>query len=118
MTGSTGFAVLRPKRREFEQFLYLAATSPTNLHRLTQLADGGAYPAVHPSVVLATKTVKVSEQLLEHFSDITRPLLDRAAACEGESATLVEIRDALLPKLISGELRIKDAERVLAKANV
>ena len=35
-----------------------------------------------------------------------------------ESRTLMDLRDTLLPKLISGELRVKDAERVLAKANI
>jgi type I restriction enzyme S subunit len=30
-----------------------------------------------------------------------------------ESRTLAALRDALLPKLISGEIRVKDAERFL-----
>ena len=34
----------------------------------------------------------------------------------GESHSLAAIRDALLPKLISGELRVKDAEQFLAEA--
>ena len=34
-------------------------------------------------------------------------------ALSGESVTLAALRDALLPKLISGELRVKDAERFL-----
>lgn len=33
----------------------------------------------------------------------------------GIASTLGELRDTLLPKLISGQLRIKDAERVLAQ---
>jgi type I restriction enzyme S subunit len=35
---------------------------------------------------------------------------------EHESHTLGALRDALLPKLISGELRVKDAERFVAEA--
>jgi type I restriction enzyme S subunit len=35
---------------------------------------------------------------------------------ERESRTLAALRDALLPKLISGKLRVKDAERILERA--
>jgi len=41
------------------------------------------------------------------------PLLEAAIARALESRTLTELRDALLPKLMSGELRVSDAERVV-----
>ena len=40
----------------------------------------------------------------------------RSIACRRESRTLAALRDALLPKLISGELRVKDAERFIGRA--
>ena len=43
------------------------------------------------------------------------PLLARQTACEVGSKTLAAIRDALLPKLISGDLRIPDAERIVSE---
>ena len=39
------------------------------------------------------------------------PLIDKLIANRIQSRTLTALRDALLPKLISGELRVKDAER-------
>jgi len=50
-------------------------------------------------------------QLVEGFDSIARCFLDRIQAMEEESGTLAALRDALLPKLISGELRVKAAER-------
>lgn len=44
------------------------------------------------------------------------PLWSRALCAEQESLTLTELRDTLLPKLISGELRIKDAEKTVEDA--
>jgi type I restriction enzyme S subunit len=38
------------------------------------------------------------------------------APSERESRALAALRDTLLPKLISGELRVQDAERILARA--
>lgn len=55
-------------------------------------------------------------------SDVARldeelgPLWDRALAAEQESLTLAELRDTLLPKLMSGELRVRDAEKVVEEA--
>ena len=46
------------------------------------------------------------------------PLFARATAATAESRTFASLRDTLLPKLISGELRVKDAERLAAQAGV
>lgn len=116
LTGSTGFAVLRPSRPEYAEFVYLAATAPENIDALAHLADGGAYPAVRPDVVAATPTVLPPDKVLSAFSKVVQPLLARAAANEDESRTLAALRDTLLPKLISGELRVKDPEKLVSKA--
>jgi len=114
LTGSTGFAVLRPTKSK--AYTYLAATARQNIERLQHLADGGAYPAVRPDVVSATVVVLPSDKILACFSELANPLLDRYLHAEGQTRTLGAIRDALLPKLISGELRVSDAERILEKS--
>ncbi|MFO0387664.1 MAG: restriction endonuclease subunit S, partial [bacterium] len=68
LTGSTGFAVLRPLRREYSEFVYLAATAPENIERLSNLADGGAYPAVRPEIVSATQVPYTCKELINEFS--------------------------------------------------
>jgi type I restriction enzyme S subunit len=52
-----------------------------------------------------------SSTINEAFKDRIAPLFERLRAGHEESQTLVAIRDALLPRLISGELRIGEAER-------
>ncbi len=116
LTGSTGFAVLRPRRTEYAQFIYLAATIAENIEALAHLADGGAYPAVRPEVVIATQVVRPSDQVLERFSMLNGSFFARMAENELESRNLVALRDSLLPKLISGELRVKDAEKIVEPA--
>lgn len=46
------------------------------------------------------------------IGDLISMLLARAGAAIEESRTLAALRDTLLPKIISGELRVKDAERL------
>ena len=113
LTGSTGFAVLRPKAAEFTAFVYLATTSADSIDALAHLADGAAYPAVRPEVVAATPIVRPDSKVLARFSSAAGALLRSSAHSEKESRTLVALRDLLLPKLISGEIRLREAEKAV-----
>jgi hypothetical protein len=104
LTGSTGFAVLRPRTTAYMEFVYLAATARDNIDWLSHLADGGAYPAVRPDVIASAQIVRPNDLVIEQFSVFARPLLAKVAANERESRTLATIRDTLLPKLMSGEV--------------
>lgn len=116
LTGSTGFAVLRPLRREYSEFVYLAATGRENIERLSNLADGGAYPAVRPEIVSATQVPRTGEEVINEFSRQVSSMLAGIASNERSSRPLAQLRDTLLPKLISGELRVPDAERIVGAA--
>jgi type I restriction enzyme S subunit len=59
------------------------------------------------------KIVVPDPKVADQFSRLVYSLLKMIWAKERESRTLAALRDALLPKLISGELRVKDAERFL-----
>ena len=114
LTGSTGFAVLRPKEVFDALFVWCAATSKSNIGRLAQLADGGAYPAVSPQAVAATEIPLADVATRKRFSDLATPLADRMLAAYGEASQLAELRDTLLPKLISGEIRVQDETKAVA----
>ena len=113
MTASTGFAVLRPHATQYAEFVYLAATTADNIDVLAHLADGGAYPAIRPEVVAATLVTRPDDEVFDGFSRGAGGLLAKMAHNEHAAHTLAALRDTLLPKLISGELRVRDAERVM-----
>jgi type I restriction enzyme S subunit len=54
------------------------------------------------------------EDVLRAFDRIAEPLFNKDYSNSRISRSLTELRDTLLPKLISGELRIPDAERIVA----
>ncbi|OYV42202.1 MAG: hypothetical protein B7Z75_13825 [Acidocella sp. 20-57-95] len=116
LTGSTGFAALRPVKKKFREVVYLAATSKDNIDRLSHLADGGAYPAVRPELVVATALVTAPEVVFAAFSAATRALIDRAEANKLENRTLAATRDLLLPGLMSGEIRLREADKFAERA--
>ena len=118
ITGSTGFAVLRPKNKNDSAFVYLGSCSKENIDRLAHLADGGAYPAVRPELVAQTPIIIAARDLLDCFSGSVSPLFAAAEERKRSSKLLCQARDALLPKLISGEIRIPDAEKMLEEVGV
>lgn len=54
--------------------------------------------------------------IVRAFSDLAEPIFSRILMASAESQTLSRLRDALLPKLISGEIRVAEAERIVAKS--
>lgn len=115
-TVSTGFAVLRPKRPEYADAVYIAATTAENLERVTVLAagHGGAYPAINPKVVSETSLPEVPDVLMMQFSLVAATHRKKIEQLKEECSSLVGVRDMLLPRLISGELRIPDAAAAVA----
>ena len=110
LTGSTGFAVLRPRELRDRGVLWCQATSQDNTARLAHLADGGAYPAVRPEVIAAMTIALSDATTREAFSLTTSPLLDRIKANNFETKSLAELRDAFLPKLISGKICVREVQ--------
>ena len=53
------------------------------------------------------------KSLLSVFNNTYQTILKKQQLNGAENDVLADIRDALLPKLISGELRVSDAERIL-----
>lgn len=116
LTASTGFAVLRAIEEYDQALVYLAATCDDSIERLTHLADGGAYPAVRPEVVLETEVVVPPVEVRKAFGSVANSLLTKIGANQQQAQYLAELRDTLLPRLISGQLRLPEAQALVEEA--
>jgi len=96
------------------ELVYAAVRSPGFTEDLASLATGtsGSHQRAKADDVLALEVPVPDDP--DGFAARVRPMLARVAANERESRTLAAVRDALLPKLISGELRIRDAVGAVA----
>jgi type I restriction enzyme, S subunit len=74
---------------------------------------GSAVPTLNRNHVHHLPTLMPSMVVINGFESISTSLLQRQKFNDDQSQTLAALRDTLLPKLISGELRVKDAERFL-----
>lgn len=59
--------------------------------------------------------VKPTPQILADWNEVVAPVIDRAFTMIQQAQTLAQLRDTLLPKLISGQLRLPEAEALLAE---
>lgn len=100
LTGSTGFAVLRPVVSADFALCYLAATSRDSIETLAHLADGGAYPAVRPDVVHGLPLAVAPRNVRDAFQNVAGPMLRRSAQCRGDSDLSRAARDLLIADLL------------------
>ena len=63
-----------------------------------------------------TRFAVPSREVVEEIDRLVTPLFARIEAAEDESQTLADLRDTLLPKLISGEIRVREAQKLVESA--
>jgi len=77
---------------------------------------GSAQPFIAQHDARNVSVLIPTNNLATIFAEIVRPLHEKKDAAEQQNRTLAALRDTLLPKLISGELRVKDAERIIGRS--
>ncbi len=81
-------------------------------------ATGSTFPSVSKLDIESIPFVLPGQTIRILFSEICHGIYECLASHSKQTETLSQIRDALLPKLISGELRIPDAERMLQEVGL
>lgn len=59
------------------------------------------------------QVINPTREVLVAYGAVVEPLIDRVIANASECSTLATIRDTLLPKLMSGEIQVKEAEKIV-----
>lgn len=94
------------KAREGISNLFLLRWSESAHDDILARANGSTFLEISKSSFRPIPVVVPAAPIMRAFDDIARPLHDRLVLSEMQSRSLVAIRDALLPKLISGEVRV------------
>jgi type I restriction enzyme S subunit len=77
---------------------------------LRNMAHGSVFDTITTSTLQSFSVVAPSADVLTAFETCVAPMFDRILANARENEMLTTVRDLLLPRLLSGELRVKDAE--------
>ena len=76
------------------------------MDNLVHTAHGSVFDTITTSTFASSRVVLPPKQILEEFEKTVSPIFRRILANIQESRTLAALRDALLPKLLSGEVRV------------
>jgi type I restriction enzyme S subunit len=105
---STEFLVWTPKPGIGSAFIYFVATSPEFNATMRQLVTGtsNSHQRVKPDQLTSAHAAIASKESIAAFDEAIAPMLKKIEHNRQQAATLAALRDTLLPRLISGRLRV------------
>lgn len=87
----------------YQQFLLIS-------EHLIHIADGSVQKNLNTELVASQKIVLPNKEIVHRFDSLVEPMFSHIQGLLHENATLSQLRDTLLPKLMSGEVGVKEAE--------
>lgn len=95
-------------------YLFLFYALIATRDKLRQIAVGAAQQNISQEVVRRHRVIVPPPSTARKFQELIERFYVRRVSLSVENRGLSAIRDMLLPKLISGELRVPDAEKLVA----
>jgi type I restriction enzyme S subunit len=115
LVASLDTLIVRPRdSRMTRAFLYFLGGTDAFVTHTYAHTTGTTVLHLAKEAVPSFTFARPSRQLVQRFDAVAAPALGRIQALEEEAGSLAALRDALLPKLISGELLVKDADKFAA----
>jgi type I restriction enzyme S subunit len=96
--------------------LYLYLLLRHEINSIVHTAHGSVFDTITTATFQSSSVCVADLRLTSAFENRVTPFFQEVLCQLKQSATLASLRDTLLPKLISGELRISDAERIVGRA--
>ena len=108
-----GFIGMKPRPGISDLFLLRWAAAAHD--EIVSYANGSTFLEISKSAFRPILAIAPPTSIMDDFDRLSRPMYRKVVEHERESRTLATLRDALLPKLISGEVRMGNAERFVAE---
>lgn len=116
ITRTTTF-VLRPRKKHQLAYALLHVNAHESIKFANSRSKGSTMPyAVWDGGLAELPTFRPTDEILNHFETLVSPLISRNRDLLFETNKLLEIRDTLLPALLSGRIRVKKAESLVGEA--
>lgn len=96
--------------------LYVLFWTYQNMNVIKQNASGTTFQEISKKNFKPLSVNVPSDEVITEFDKTVRPLYEKVVANVEQNQTLAELRDTLLPKLMSGQIRLRDAEKLVEDA--
>lgn len=112
--GSTEYIIFRPKPPlPVEYGYYLARSEELRAYAIQNMTGSSGRQRVPSECFQQYLIVIPQDAIARCFGDLVKPLMATIKTNSEQSHTLATIRDTLLPKLMSGEIPVKEAEKIV-----
>lgn len=95
--------------------VYLMCWAKTNMNQITDRANGSTFQEISKKNFRPIPFLVPGKRILEAFNEQAEAIYSRILLTSEQTDALTRLRDTLLPKLLSGELRVPEAERPVAE---
>jgi type I restriction enzyme S subunit len=116
MAVNQGFIVVQPHDPNLR--FWILHEMQSRVEEFISLANGATFLELSRGNFKKFKVRLAERAVMDEFAGLAEPLHAAAANALSENTKLAATRDALLPQLMSGKLRVKDAEAALEKLGV
>lgn len=113
---STDILVIRSTDSAYREFMYLSLFQDAVIQYVSDASGGTRMPRTNWETLAGYACVIPSRPVALAFGEIVAPMIETMMQFVSENAVLTKIRDLLLPRLISGKLRVADAESLIEEA--
>jgi type I restriction enzyme S subunit len=100
--------------KHFSGFIY--QTINFGLDRLLSKTTGSVFPSLSSPDIKGFNILNPKDSIINTYESATIPILNRIQENHRQARTLATLRDTLLPRLISGQLRLPDVEALIEEA--
>ena len=101
-----GFKSVVPKTNIGTAYIYYFLIE--NLEYIENMASGSTFKEISGSIMKGIPAIIPTDDILQRFQDKCTPIFEQQELLEAENVRLAELRDTLLPRLMSGELSVAD----------
>jgi type I restriction enzyme S subunit len=113
---STDVLVIRCAEMAYREFMYFSLFQDDVIQFVSDASGGTRMPRTNWETLAGYECVVPPKSVSTAFGEIVAPMIETMMQCVSENAALTKIRDLLLPRLISGKLRVVDAESIIEEA--
>lgn len=112
MTLGNNIIMLKPDKQYYSFFLYILFKWAYGNDLIMSIKGGSAQPKFNKTDFKSLKIIVPNDVVLEKYHSIISSLFNKIRVLEDESRRLAELRDTLLPKLMSGELKVQNIDLI------
>ncbi len=91
-------------------FIFCTLKQPDVIREIVNRGQGSAQPNISATDIMSVPCIMPNTKEIDFFNSVTAPLFEKIVSNQYENTKLANLRDTLLPRLMSGELDVSELD--------